>query len=81
MRQSKGGEMSSILINPATLIDALITTNIKLYFAQNRVTRDCDKIIVLNTKRHKLMNEINENFSEWLQGKNLYSFHKETKDY
>ena len=81
MRQLRGGEMSSVLVNPATLIDALITTNIKLYFAQNRATRDCDKIIILNTKRHKLINEINENFSEWLQGKNLYPIMSETKDY
>jgi len=81
MRQLRGGEMSSVLVNPATLIDALITTNIKLYFAQKIATRDCDKIIILNTKRHQLMNEINENFSEWLQGKNLYPIISESKDY
>lgn len=73
--------MSSVLLNPASLIDALITVNIKLYFAQNIKTRDCDEIIVLNTKRHKLMNEINENFHEWLQGKDLYPLTKETKKY
>lgn len=73
--------MSSILINPGNLIDALITTNIKLYFAQNIATRDCDKIIVLNTKRHQLINEINENFHEWLQGKDLYPLNIEIKDY
>ena len=77
----KTSEMSSVLVNPATLIDALITVNIKLYFAQNRATRDCDKIIVLNKKRHQLMNEINENFSEWLQGNDLYPLLDETKDY
>ena len=73
--------MSSVLLNPASLIDALITVNVKLYFAQNIATRDCDKIAALNIKRHQLMNEINENFHEWLQGKDLYPLNIETKDY
>lgn len=71
--------MSSVLITPAKLLDALITVDIKLYMAQHE--DNADKIKLLNKKRCQIMNEIDENFHSWIQGNDLYPVFKESRDY
>ena len=78
--------MKSILVNPATLIDALINTDIKLFMAMSAFGRRPSKRIskkvqILNKRRHRLMNEINKNFHKWLQDKELYPLDIDTRDY
>jgi len=83
--------MNSVLVTPGQLIDALITTNIKLSIILTKaydkkasleeVGRAKRKINDLNTKRAKLVDEIDENFLNWLKGNDLYQHFPAHKDY
>lgn len=83
--------MSSVLVTPGNLIDTLITTNIKLSLALQdaydktasleEVGKAKKKIIILNAKRAKLVEEIDENFLKWMRGEDLYLFFPALKDY
>lgn len=83
--------MGSVLVTPGQLIDALITTNIKLSIvlekAYNKeasleeVGKAKRKICDLNAKRVKLIEELDENFLKWLKQKELYPFFPAHKDY
>ena len=75
----KTSEMNSVLVTPASLIESLITVEIKLYFAMDKLGKE--EIIALNKKRHQLLNEINENFHNWLNGRDIFPNIKEIKDY
>ena len=86
--------MNSMLVTPGKLIDALITVDIKLYFAmealgevgsldynKEKLEEIGKKVTVLNKKRHRLINEIDENFQKWLEGRTSYPFCPEEKTY
>lgn len=83
--------MSSVLVTPGQLIDALITTNIKLSIQLNiaydkkaslkEVGKAKRIICQLNAKRMKLVEEIDENFLMWLNGHDLYTYFSAGKNY
>lgn len=83
--------MGSVLVTPGQLIDALITTNIKLSIVLEKaydkkasleeVGRAKRKICQLNAKRIKLIEELDENFLKWLGGGETYTYFPANKDY
>lgn len=83
--------MGSVLVTPGFLIDALITTNIKLSIvlktaydrkaSLEEVGKAKRKICDLNAKRVKLIEEIDQNFLNWFEQKEPYPFFPAHKDY
>ena len=83
--------MGSILVTPAKLIGELIITHLKLWHvlqdaydphaSDAEVGKAKRKICLLNAKRATLEDEIDKNFKEWFEGKDLYEFFPALKDY
>lgn len=83
--------MGSVLVTPSKLISELIITHLKLWHtlavAYDEKASDAEigrakrKICKLNTRRTQLENEIDENFYEWLKGKDIYPLSPTLKDY
>lgn len=83
--------MNSLLVTPAKLISELIITHLKLWHqletahnpdeSDEVVGKVKKKICKLNLKRAKLEDEIDENFKDWFEGKDLYEFIPALKDY
>lgn len=83
--------MNSILVTPAKLISELIITHLKLWHtledAYDQTASDAEigkvkrKICQLNSKRAILEDEIDANFKEWFEGKDIYQFIPTLKDY
>jgi len=83
--------MNSVLVTPGKLISELIITHLKLWHvledAYDKNAADAEigkakrKICQLNSKRTKLEDEIDKNFKEWFEGKDLYEFFPALKDY
>jgi len=83
--------MSSLLVTPAKLISELIITHLKLFhvledaYDPNASDAEVGKakriICQLNSKRAILEDEIDKNFKEWFEGKDIYKFIPALKDY
>jgi len=83
--------MNSLLVTPAKLISELVITHLKLWHvledaydphaSDEEVGKAKRKICQLNSKRAKLEDEIDKNFKEWFEGKDLYEFFPALKDY
>ena len=83
--------MGSILVTPGKLISELVVTHLKLWHAledaydenasDEEVGKAKRKICQLNSKRAILEDEIDKNFKDWLEGKDLYEFIPALKDY
>ena len=83
--------MGSILVTPGKLISELVITHLKLWHtledAYDQTASDEEigkakrKICQLNAKRAILEDEIDTNFKDWLEGKNMYEFIPALKDY
>ncbi len=83
--------MGSVLVTPSKLISELVITHLNLWHiletAYDKTASDAEvgkakrKICQLNAKRVKLENEIDEDFLNWMKGKDLYEFIPVLKDY
>jgi len=83
--------MGSILVTPGKLISELIITHLKLWHAlEDAYDKDASDeeigkakriICQLNAKRAILEDEIDQNFKDWFEGKDIYKFIPALKDY